>query len=67
MLIILNYNCVQRAKVLKHVNSRIYEHISGHLDYFRIHISHLAAQGLVVKNDIIKGKGKAPATQNQFL
>ena len=66
MLIMLTYNCVQGGKVLKHVNSRIQEHISSQLDYFRIHISHLA-QELAFKNDIIKGKGKAPATQNQFF
>ena len=42
--------------MLKHVYSRIKEHISSQLDYFRIHTSHLATQELGVKNDIVKGK-----------
>ena len=53
--------------MLKHVNSRIFEHISSQLDYFGIHISHLSTQELGVKNSIIKfkGKGKALACEQQ--
>ena len=53
--------------MFKLVNSRIFEHISSQLDYFRIYISHLSTQELGVKNGIIKfnGKGKALACEQQ--
>ena len=43
------------GKMLKHVNSRIYEHISSQLYYrdFRIDISHLSTQEVGLKNGII--------------
>ena len=64
---ISRYNyCFQRGKVLKDVISRIYEHIPSQPDYFRIHFFHLAAQEFGIKNGIIKGKGKALATQGKF-
>ena len=63
---ISRYNCFQRGKVLKDVISRIYKHISSQLDYFRIHFSLLATQEFGIKNGIIKGKGKALATQGKF-
>ena len=60
---ISRYNCFQRGK---DVISRIYEHIPSQPDYFRIHFFHLAAQEFGIKNGIIKGKGKALATQGKF-
>ena len=53
--------------MLKHFNSRIFEHISSQLDYFGTHISHLSTQEFRVKNGIIKfkGKGKALACEQQ--
>ena len=60
---ISKYNCFQRGK---DVISRIYEHIPSQPDYFRIHFFHLAAQEFGIKNGIIKGKGKALATQGKF-
>ena len=51
--------------MLKDVISRIYKHIPSQLDYFRIHFSYLATQEVGVKNGIIKGKGKALATQGK--